>query len=95
MNIRCPLVPETANFKIGTTRFPLVRSSCHASNVTKRGTEGTTTAPFEMVVKNDLDQFHLVQDVIERVPHLGANQAYLKQSLREKLIEHKRHIHDV
>src|SRR2546426_10048784 len=55
--------------------------------------EGTTTTPFDMVVLNDLDRFHLVVDVIERVPKLGARAAYVKQALRDKLIDHKRYIH--
>ena len=54
--------------------------------------EGTTTTPFDMVVLNDLDRFHLVEDVIDRVPTLGAKEAYVKQSLRDKLIEHKQYI---
>ncbi len=54
--------------------------------------EGTTTTPFDMVVLNDLDRFHLVEDVIDRVPNLGAKAAYVKQSLRDKLIEHKHYI---
>src|SRR5262249_58417392 len=51
--------------------------------------EGTTTTPFDMVVLNDLDRFHLVEDVIDRLPQLGARAAYFKQAIHEKLIEHK------
>ncbi|MBN1918779.1 MAG: phosphoketolase family protein [Verrucomicrobia bacterium] len=54
--------------------------------------EGTTTTPFDMVVMNDLDRFHLAMDVIDRVPALGARVAYAKQALRDKLIEHKQYI---
>ncbi len=54
--------------------------------------EGTTTTPFDMVVMNDLDRFHLVMDVIDRVPGLGPIAAYTKQALiRDKLIEHKQY----
>jgi xylulose-5-phosphate/fructose-6-phosphate phosphoketolase len=54
--------------------------------------EGTTTTPFDMVVRNDLDRFHLVGDVIDRVPGLGYRAAHLKQLLRDKLIEHREYI---
>lgn len=54
--------------------------------------EGTTTTPFDMVVLNDLDRFHLVSDVIDRLPDLGAKGAYIKQYLRDKLIDHKAYI---
>ena len=54
--------------------------------------EGTTTTPFDMAVRNDLDRFHLVSDVIDRVPKLGYKAAYLKQFIRDKLIEHKQYI---
>jgi xylulose-5-phosphate/fructose-6-phosphate phosphoketolase len=54
--------------------------------------EGTTTTPFDMVVVNDLDRFHLVGDVIDRLPALGARAAYVKQFIREKLIDHKNYI---
>jgi xylulose-5-phosphate/fructose-6-phosphate phosphoketolase len=54
--------------------------------------EGTTTTPFDMVVLNDLDRFHLVGDVIDRLPQLGARAAYAKQTLSEKRIEHKQYI---
>jgi xylulose-5-phosphate/fructose-6-phosphate phosphoketolase len=54
--------------------------------------EGTTTTPFDMTVLNDLDRFHLVMDVVDRVPALGYKGAYLKQLMRDKLIEHESYI---
>jgi xylulose-5-phosphate/fructose-6-phosphate phosphoketolase len=47
-----------------------------------------------MVVLNDLDRFHLVEDVIDRGPQLGARAAYFKQAIRDKLIEHKQYIEE-
>ncbi len=54
--------------------------------------EGTTSTPFDMVVRNDLDRFHLMADVIDRVTKLGPAGAYLKQFVRDKLIEHRQYI---
>ena len=54
--------------------------------------EGTTSTPFDMVVMNDLDRFHLVADVIDRVLALGPRAAYAKQALRDKLLEHRQYI---
>jgi len=54
--------------------------------------EGTTTTPFDMAVRNDIDRYHLVNDVIDRVPKLGYKAAHLKQFTRDKLIEHKQFI---
>jgi xylulose-5-phosphate/fructose-6-phosphate phosphoketolase len=54
--------------------------------------EGTTTTPFDMVVLNELDRFHLVGDVIDRVPSLGSRAAYTQQYLRDKLLDHKAYI---
>ena len=54
--------------------------------------EGTTTTPFDMVVRNDMDRFHLAVDVIDRVPKLGANAAHVKQLIRDILIDHQAYI---
>lgn len=54
--------------------------------------EGTTTTPFDMVVRNDLDRFHLVMDVIERVPGLGQRAAHVKQEMQDRRIEHREYI---
>ncbi len=54
--------------------------------------EGTTTTPFDMLVRNDMDRFHLVMDVIDRVPTLGYRAAHVKQTLRDRLIEHRAYI---
>ncbi|MBI2806787.1 MAG: hypothetical protein HYX68_17550 [Planctomycetes bacterium] len=56
--------------------------------------EGTTTTPFDMVVLNDLDRFHLAKDVIERLSQTGARALAMKRMLQEKLQEHKRYIED-
>jgi xylulose-5-phosphate/fructose-6-phosphate phosphoketolase len=54
--------------------------------------EGTTTTPFDMVVRNDLDRFHLAIDAIDRVPRLAAIGAHAKQALRDRLIDHRQYI---
>ncbi|WP_242605278.1 phosphoketolase family protein [Fluoribacter gormanii] len=54
--------------------------------------EGTITTPFDLRVQNKLDRFNLVQDVIDRLPHLGSKGDYLKQIIQDKLIEHKQYI---
>jgi xylulose-5-phosphate/fructose-6-phosphate phosphoketolase len=54
--------------------------------------EGTITTPFDMTVLNDLDRFHLVMDVIDRVPEAGGPGVYLKQQMQDKLIEHRQYI---
>jgi len=54
--------------------------------------EGATTTPFDMVVRNDMDRFHLVADVIDRVPKLGSTAAYLKQWISDKHHEHQQYI---
>lgn len=56
--------------------------------------EGTITTPFDLRVQNDIDRFHLVIDVIDRLPQLGSKGAYLKQQLKDKLIAHKHYVHE-
>lgn len=56
--------------------------------------EGTITTPFDLRVQNEIDRFHLVIDVIDRLPQLGSKGAYLKQQLKDKLIEHKHYVHE-
>jgi xylulose-5-phosphate/fructose-6-phosphate phosphoketolase len=54
--------------------------------------EGTTTTPFDMCVRNEIDRFHLSIDVIDRVPGLSGKSAHLRQELRDKLIDHGRYV---
>jgi xylulose-5-phosphate/fructose-6-phosphate phosphoketolase len=54
--------------------------------------EGTITTAFDMTVLNDLDRFHLVIDVVDRLPHTGSEGAYLKQQMNDKLVEHRQYI---
>ena len=54
--------------------------------------EGTITTPFDMTVLNELDRFHLVMDVIDRLPQTGEAGVYLKQQLQDKLVEHRQYI---
>ena len=56
--------------------------------------EGTTTTPFDMVVLNELDRFHLAIEVIDRVPGLSTAAARAKQQFRDRLVEHRRYIRD-
>ncbi len=64
------------------------------SNIHVRGykEEGTITTPFDMTVMNQLDRFDLVQDVVDRLPQLGDKGTYLKEEMKNKLIEHYSYI---
>ena len=55
--------------------------------------EGTTTTPFDMTVRNELDRLHLASDVVDRVPRLQRVGAHFKQFVRNKLVEHSEYIH--
>jgi xylulose-5-phosphate/fructose-6-phosphate phosphoketolase len=57
--------------------------------------EGTTTTPFDMVMLNDLDRFHLVIDVIDRVPGLGGRAAHLRQLMVDERLRHRQYTREV
>jgi xylulose-5-phosphate/fructose-6-phosphate phosphoketolase len=73
-------------------RLTYRRTNHHNLHVRGYKEEGTTTTPFDMVVLNDLDRFHLCKDVIDRLPQLGARADYFRQMLEQKLIEHRHYI---
>jgi xylulose-5-phosphate/fructose-6-phosphate phosphoketolase len=73
-------------------RLTYRRKNHHNLHVRGYKEEGTTTTPFDMVVRNDLDRFHLAEDVIDRLPNPPSNVAYIKQGLRDKLIEHQQYV---
>jgi xylulose-5-phosphate/fructose-6-phosphate phosphoketolase len=76
-------------------RLTYRRTNHHNLHVRGYKEEGTTTTPFDMVVLNDLDRFHLAIDVIDRVPRLSAIGAYAKQEFRDRLTEHRQHVQRV
>ena len=73
-------------------RLTYRRNNHHNLHVRGYKEEGTITTPFDMTVLNELDRFHLVMDVIDRVPEAGEKGYSLKQNLKDKLIEHKQYI---
>ncbi|RDE05612.1 phosphoketolase [Sphingomonas aracearum] len=73
-------------------RLTYRRTNHHNFHVRGFKEEGTTTTPFDMVVLNDLDRFHLAMDVIDRVPGLAATAAHAKQAFRDKRIAHKLYV---
>jgi xylulose-5-phosphate/fructose-6-phosphate phosphoketolase len=87
-----PIIFAYHGYPLLIHRLTYRRTNHHNLHVRGYKEEGTTTTPFDMVVLNDLDRFHLVSDVIDRVPGLGARAAYAQQAIREKLIEHKQYV---
>jgi xylulose-5-phosphate/fructose-6-phosphate phosphoketolase len=73
-------------------RLTYRRTNHHNIHVRGYKEEGTISTPFDMAVMNDLDRFHLVGDVVDRVSELTKTAAYLKQAVRDKLIDHRQYI---
>ncbi len=65
------------------------RTNHHSIHVRGYKEEGTTTTPFDMLMLNDMDRFHLVMDVIDRVPGLGARVAHLRQRMVDERLRHR------
>ena len=75
-------------------RLTYRRTNHHNLHVRGYKEEGTITTAFDMTVLNELDRFHLAQDVIDRLPQLGQKASYLKEQLRDKLIQHNAYIRE-
>ncbi|WP_260295407.1 phosphoketolase [Sedimenticola hydrogenitrophicus] len=75
-------------------RLTYRRTNHHNLHVRGYKEEGTTSTPFDMVAMNDLDRYHLVADVVDRVPRLRQRAAHVKQFVRDKLIDHKYYIRE-
>ncbi len=72
-------------------RLTYRRTGHHNLHVRGFKEEGTTTTPFDMAMMNDIDRFHLVMDVIDRVPHLGTRAASLRQRLSDQRLAARRY----
>jgi xylulose-5-phosphate/fructose-6-phosphate phosphoketolase len=75
-------------------RLTYSRANHHNIHVRGFQEEGTTTTPFDMVVLNELDRFHLAIEVIDRVPGLGTAAAGSRQEFQHKLIEHRAYVRE-
>ena len=75
-------------------RLTYRRANHHNFHVRGYIEEGTTTTPFDMVVLNNLDRFHLVMDVIARVPGLAERAALVHQHMQDRRTEHWRYIRE-
>jgi len=73
-------------------RLTYRRTNHHNLHVRGYKEEGTITTPFDMAVLNDLARFHLVRDALDRLAQLPPNADYVRQALRDKLIEHREYI---
>ncbi len=89
--------PIIFNFHGYPTLIHELTYSRHNQNISVHGyqEEGTITTPFDMRVQNEIDRYHLVQDILLHLPTLGNKGSYLYQKMADKLVEHKQYIHSV
>jgi xylulose-5-phosphate/fructose-6-phosphate phosphoketolase len=76
-------------------RLTYRRTNHHSLHVRGYKEEGTTTTPFDMVMLNDMDRFHLVMDVIDRVPGLATRAAVLRQRMADERLRHRAYTREV
>ncbi len=76
-------------------RLTYRRANHHNLHVRGYKEEGTTTTPFDMVMLNDLDRFHLVMDVIDRVDGLGERAAHLRQEMEDERLRHRAYTREI
>ncbi|TLV02412.1 phosphoketolase family protein [Dyadobacter luticola] len=75
-------------------RLTYKRTNHHNFHVRGYKEEGTISTPFDMTVLNEMDRFHLVQDVIDRIPAPSSEATYLKQQMQDMLIRHRIYINE-
>jgi xylulose-5-phosphate/fructose-6-phosphate phosphoketolase len=73
-------------------RLTYRRTNHHNLHVRGYKEQGTTTTPFDMAVQNDLDRYHLFADAVERIPKLKERSAYVKQFVRDRIVDHEHYI---
>ena len=76
-------------------RLTYRRTNHHNLHVRGYKEEGTTTTPFDMVMLNDMDRYHLVMDVIDRVPGLGSRAAHVRQRMMDERLRHRAYTREV
>ena len=89
-----PIIFAYHGYPLLIHRLTYRRRNHHNLHVRGFKEEGSTTTPFDMTVRNDLDRFHLVMDTIDRMPHTGEQGLALGNRSRAKLIEHKQYIEE-
>ncbi len=87
----CPVIFAFHGYPWLIHRLTYRRHNHHALHVRGYKEEGTTTTPFDMLMLNDLDRFHLVADVIDRVPGLGTRYAALRQHMLDERLRCRDH----
>jgi xylulose-5-phosphate/fructose-6-phosphate phosphoketolase len=90
----CPVIFAYHGYPYLIHRLTYKRTNHHNFHVRGFNEEGTTTTPFDMVVLNELDRYHLAMEAIDRTPGLGVKAAEARRQLGNKLVEHSRYVRE-